>query len=1415
MINFQLFMASTNLYSFCRPLGFLSLLALLAASSLFFTPSHAESPRSTETPLAPLPGMAPEAPPDLQRWRAWVLAGHERQRCPFLYNDPQRRYCAWPLRLRLDLEDTGGRFSTDWIFETAGWAFLPGDAMTWPRQVLADGRPQPLLQHLGHPALYLEAGRHRLEGAFSWADVPELLRLPPTNGVLELSLRGVPVSRPRLEKDGRLWLREGPLQAQEQLEQARDESLDITVVRLLRDDIPQQLTTRLLLEVSGPEREAVLGAFLPTDALPIAVHGKLSMRLEEDGRLRVQLRPGSWQLEIRSRQPGPVRRLALPDNEPPLPEVEHWAFHPRPGLRQVRLEGATQVDAGLTRLPPGWQRFPVYRVGAGSELRFVPLLQEEDPALASPPTSEIARLEMNRNLWLDFDGQGYTVLDDLYSKRPQVARLEVIPELRLGRAQLDGEPQYITRQPGSERWGLKLRGAPLRLLAESRYEGSSRHFPAVGWNQDLHKASVSLHLPPGWRLFTVSGPDWVQEREDWVRFWDVYKLFFVLFATIAVSWMFGFRWALIPLLTLGLCWNEFHGFQGTGWFWVLAGLGLLRALQKVDFPRLRRLVLTYSWVVWGLLLLFLLPFIVLQLRNGIYPQLEYLQALPSAEAEATLSKPAGEAPVLLYKGQPPSGRAPALSPTHSKLRLGTGPGRPNWNWRKVDMRWEAPVRQEQQFSLWLIPPPLNLFLCITRVFLVLWLLFLLLRELRRHRLPPPQPKSPPGQPVAGAALASLWLAGALALLAAAAPGTTARADTPSPELLKEYQRRLLAPPDCLPECAQVQKLWVSLQDETLELRMEVHAQEAVAIPLPGGHDSWLPARLSLDGQEGVARLEKGILLLRTPPGIHQVLATGPVLPESSLRLSLPLPPKILELSLGPGWEQEGSILEGDQTPTLRLQRTTRLEKRMKPSLPTTVTALAPGDYPVFLSVQRYILLGVAKWQVNTQVRLETPTRPGAGLKRIPLLPGETVLGNNVTVKDGAVWVDLGGPRREWQWESLLAERESLTLEAPEDSSRIERWALTDRSHMALEYAGLAPLLNEPAPFGADLYWRPWPGESVELRLDPLRSAPGPELTIESLQATLRAGADVSDLDLEIELRAARAGEEKLLLPPGMRVQDVRRNNETLPILQQDRELILKLLPGEQRIQIQARTTEGIRNVFHFPEIQLPVPAANVTWEFHPGTRWILLLGGPLLGPAVLFWPSLLVIFLLAFLLGRPVGGYRISPLRTPHWLLLGLGLTQGGLFPGLTILLWFFAMALRERYGQPLRMQAFNFVQCALVGLTLLFILAFLKVIENSLLGMPETQITGNGSTADVLRWFQDRSAETLPQPWVLSFPLWIYRILTLAWALWLAVFILRYAFVWGWSCFAKGGLWRSFPAVTPPEHPKPEHPETVPPEEK
>jgi len=88
--------------------------------------------------------------------------------------------------------------------------------------------------------------------------------------------------------------------------------------------------------------------------------------------------------------------------------------------------------------------------------------------------------------------------------------------------------------------------------------------------------------------------------------------------------------------------------------------------------------------------------------------------------------------------------------------------------------------------------------------------------------------------------------------------------------------------------------------------------------------------------------------------------------------------------------------------------------------------------------------------------------------------------------------------------------------------------------------------------------------------------------------------------------------------------------------------------------------------------------------------------------------------------------------------------------------------------------------------LVLLFV-----AIQQGLLGSPDMQIAGNGSSQGQLRWYADRTAAELPRAWVFSAPLMVYRLAMLAWAVWAAVALVSRWLPWGWESFGEGGLWR------------------------
>jgi hypothetical protein len=158
----------------------------------------------------------------------------------------------------------------------------------------------------------------------------------------------------------------------------------------------------------------------------------------------------------------------------------------------------------------------------------------------------------------------------------------------------------------------------------------------------------------------------------------------------------------------------------------------------------------------------------------------------------------------------------------------------------------------------------------------------------------------------------------------------------------------------------------------------------------------------------------------------------------------------------------------------------------------------------------------------------------------------------------------------------------------------------------------------------------------------------------------------------------------------------------------------------------------------------------------------------------------------------------LTPLRTSDWFLLSLGLTQAPIWSAALVVGWLLALGWRKQRGASLGGTAFRMLQVLLAVLTVGALVMLFWSIKAGLLGLPQMQIGGNGSSAEHLQWFHDRAANVLPQMWAVSLPLMFYRLAMLLWALWLASALLTWL-NWGWGCFSEGGMWRSGRAARAP----------------
>lgn len=1310
-------------------------------------------------------------PKSLKPWVDWVLYDTQNIHCPIIYNAAKEHFCAWPSRLQLKLNRRGGRFSQNWVVYTDNWLALPGEKQSWPQDVRVNKRAVPVIARNERPYIYLKAGKYTVQGTFVWNGLPQSLNLPASVGLISLQIGKTKIDSPQISASGRLWLQEKRKKLEEQ--NKSEDKIQIRVYRKIDDDIPLYLTTHIQLQISGSQREELLSRVFPRGFIPADITSNIPARLEVDGTLRVQVRPGLWSVKMRARSPDMVKQITLEKPQLGLwPSEEVWVFQAYNQLRSVSLHGLSPLDPEQTSLPNEWRHLPSYRIEPGQSLK---LDEQRRGDIESLPEN----LHLHRTLWLDFNGQGYTIRDKISGEVNRSWRLEMTPSLQLGHVSVAGRPRYITQLPKSTLTGVELRHGSLSVEAVSRKEKQIRALPVVAWDHDFQSVQAELKLPPAWLLVDASGVD---EIETWLRKWNLLDLFLVMLICISIGKLWGNAWAALAALTLFLTYLDQ---DAPKWIWVhiILVVALMRVLPRGKMAKIAHI---YSRIVYLALIIICLPYLADQIRQSLYPQLGEINQVTASPA--SFGYPAREKVFLenepvdrmtnlvvdsLVKKSSVSmdkdqAGAQVFSEYDPDTTVQTGPGLPNWNWQNISLRWQGPVAKDQQMSLVLLPPPVTRILGMVKVLLLAILMVCVLNL--RYR------KGKGLQFVQISIISISCILGSNIFLVKAAEAQS----LPNAQLLEELKKRLTRDPSCVPNCAISPRMSIAANSSRITIRQEIHAAESVAVPLPTQLDQWWPDSVLLNGKpaKALAKGKNNHLWIHLKQGVHQVTLIGNIRNRSLVNIPLPLKPHYLSVNI-PKWDIEG-FNNGHVEDSLQLKRKDMsLNNRNKES--------ETFSLPPFLRVQRTLLLGV-NWQVETRVTRWNKTNNPV-IMEIPLLEGESVTSEGVRVVDDKVQLVMSANTKEVNWKSSLAPRRKLYLVAADTHSWIEIWRFKISPIWHADFSGLPVIQHKNTEHQWTPEWRPWPGESLKLAIDRPKGVSGDTITLDSSHLEVIPGKQATDNSLQLSIRSSRGGQHRVILPEKAILLSLRINNEKINVHIDKGIINLPIIPGTQRFDIRFREPDrGINHFYKSPVIDLSLASANAYSKMRiPKDRWVLFLGGPKFGPAVLLWGIILFILVVAFILGR----LSLTPLGFGQWMLLGVGLTQISLLVSIIVIFWLVALGARKNIQAPelFNKWIFNFMQIGLVLLTVIALAALIFAVQQGLLGTPDMQIRGNGSSGFLLNWYQDHAQSLLPTSWVISVPMTVYRFLMLAWATWLALAMV-YWLRWAWSCFSAGGFW-------------------------
>lgn len=1327
--------------------------------------------------------------PDLlEPWQAWVLHDHKTIDCPHAHSTQQSRYCRWPTSLSLNIQQDQARFEQVWRIYNEGWLTLPGDHQYWPTNVLVDGQSVAVVNRGKKPSIFVPAGEYQVSGELHWLQRPESIAVPLHTGLISLVVDGKPITSVNRDKQGRLWFAKAK---QQNIAVNQHNSVTTRVYRKVSDGVPLRLETRLEMEIAGANRELQLGRFQLAGFETIRFDSDLPARIEDDGRLRVQVRPGRWVFTLISRKhqvpslntsntSNPVTAMTMQQLGEHWPDQEVWVFQADRKFRSVKITGVPTVDPEQTGLPQEWKQLPAYILSDNQTLKINQQIRGD----VSPDEN---RLSLQRNLWLDFAGKGYTIKDEISGNINRIGRLSTDTAFSLGRVSVNGNPYVVTKmQDGRE--GVEVRPGEIALDAVGRLDRNGESLSAIGWSEPMESLFIDLHLPPGWTLFAATGVDSV--HNSWLSSWSLWHVFVFLIITVSVFRLFGVQWALV----VGLALLSVHNIKGVPWtvIWLVL-LALYGVLKVVPEGRWRQLTFfAYRATLLGLTLS-LIPFAVNQVRQGIYPQLEHPYkrvATEQADAFATRQhQQEANLPVemdamedsyslssAMPRSEPKIARLKSSSLSYQRYdvntKIQTGPGVPQWKWNRSRLQWSGPVTPTQSLELWFIPPTMNALLSFLRVLLMGLLLWLFIKPLASIGMG--QGKSSGGSGSGSGTSHSVVATGFALILFAAVPWLTpnsAVADIPTKDMLETLEKRLLAPVACLPRCAAISQGRIVVEQGVIAVSLTMDASESVVVPLPVDKATWKPSEILLNGKpSSTVSIRGGKYLVLLDKGQNKILIKGKLHDAEQLNFSFKLNPHNITVH-APGWQMIGYVKGQVKGKNLQLKRkaiATKEEKREQ---------LLAEPATAFVEVQRTLYLGI-EWRVSTQVRRIAPVKGPISLA-VPLLKGES-LTTDLPVENGRVVMSMAANQQTLSWDAIVKPQDTFVLTASE-GSWVERWHVIPSQRWHVEHTGILPIKQE----GVNrISWWPMVGETVELSISKPAAVEGSTLTLQSVNLLYEPGARATKSTLSLNMRSSFAGEYVLRLPAQANVESVTVDGESQVRADDSGNVVIPVKPGQHIAEVRWLNEDGARLKIVTPSLDLMQEASNVGIRVAmPRDRWTLFVGGPAMGPALLFWGVALVIIAISLVLGRS----QWSFLKPYEWMLLGLGIATTFIPLLLLIAGWFFAMFWRQRWaegGTQLSHKKQLAIQWALGLLTLAMLVSLLASVASSLVfGSPDMQITGNGSNAYWLNWYQDRTDGLIPSGWVISLPMGAYRLAMLAWSLWLAFALIRWL-RWGWQCF-------------------------------
>lgn len=1360
-------------------------------------------------------------PPSLENWTDWVLDNKDNIHCPF-DRITSSKQCIWPGKLQLQLNQQQKTLSFKQKFTVYGDSkiSLPGGEYSWPQHVKVknlDNQQTVTAIVLSHqsggmirPYIYLNAGSFVVSGRFQWQHQLNSIPLSTETVLYE-------VSRPHqtepdygnLDNRNILWFSRQKTPATANTAGKNNNTIDIQTFRKISDGIPLLMESFYRIKVSGQPREIIIDDVISPDFLAYSYSSQLPLRLHKQSSLAIQVKPGTWTFKVTSRAQSSLSTI----NYFSKADNEIWVFEQDLALQQVQASSAQSIDPSQTMMPQAWRKLPAFYMQKGSVLT----MNLKKRGNNTPPANN---LSLNKKLWLDFSGRGFTIEDTIQGQMNRGWRLNSAPLITPGRVTLNNQPQLITRSDDAKA-GVEIKNGRFKLIAESRIENQINHIPASGWMEDFKSLKATLYLPPGWSIFYAEGID--KLSRSWVNQWTLLDLFQTLLFSIIFYRLWGWKWGITALAGFVLL---AHRPDAPVWIWlhILVAIALLKLINQ---NKLHRFLLWYKNMALIILILILIPFWVDEVRTAIYPQLNIhkyhlstealtsdkqsgydqipvmaepaaAEALPMVQSTRKLMKPKMQASNDNYYSR--EAALKNINRYDPNAKIQTGPGLPSWSFSPLQLNWTGPVTAQQTIQLYYITPKIHLVLTLLMMLISALLLFRLIKN-KHWTWPRINAENNSGSQNTSCLipvfLSIIAAGGSLAFpgyadsseLSESDPLKYSQSAYPPKHFLDDLEQRLLRPEKCHPDCSAIDAVHITIKQQQLFMRLQINSAAFSSVPLPldltnlsieqillnnQPLDNYRPASDNNYRQPAIA-LDKGQ---------HQVSISARI---KSDQIVLPITMATHNFSYQLNhWSINGLKNYQPVSNQIILQR---LKADKQAETPAAGQSKQTGiNVPVFVKITRHFYLD-QDWTIETRVsRLsdQQKNHSQAVIFEYPLLQHESVISADKKVTNHHITINLSPTENSFSWRSRLKQTEQLSLTAADNADWIEQWQIHSNPIWHIEHQGIPPIQHTGSGMNYLPVWRPWPGETLQLNITKPEALAGTTRTITQSQLQSSYGKKLSEHHLTMYFNSSQGGQHKIKLADKSEVLSLSVSGKQIAIDEKQALIEIPLTAGKQGVSLKWRELRPLDYQMTSLPIDLGMPSVNAHQQIKiPNDRWVIYTAGPKIGPVVLFWGILLVLIFISVIISKIPG----LPLTTLQALLLTIGLAPVSIWSLLIVLGWFMMMQKRKSYHH-LSPVLFNLMQLILIAATLTTLIVFIYTIQSGLLGYPDMQIAGNDSSAYQLNWYQDRTDTTLPTMTVISLPIYWYRILMLIWSLWLAFIAIRWS-IWAWNCYSHDTYWK------------------------